>query len=121
MKIGAWKKIVCRRKSESQTDPDKQIHPDKKCDCVFTMQVCKKQGLRQSLKCYWLEVTRWINICVCLKQSKNGEARNLVFGRLQDFSKDRALSDIMEQQKLQQDIQDHPAHLFPNRAWLDQL
>lgn len=85
------------------------------------MQVCKKQGLRQSLKCYWLEVTRWINICVCLKQSKNGEARNLVFGRLQDFSKDRALSDIMEQQKLQQDIQDHPAHLFPNRAWLDQL
>lgn len=85
------------------------------------MEVCKKQGLRQSPKCYWLEVTCWINFCGCLKQSKNGGARDLVFERLQDFSKDRALSDIMEQQNLQQNIQDHPAHLFPDRAWLDQL
>lgn len=35
LKIEAWQKIVCRRKSESQTDPDKQIQPDKECDCVL--------------------------------------------------------------------------------------
>lgn len=46
LKIGIWKKIVCRRKSESQTDPDKQVQPDKEHDCGFAYAVLKKQGFR---------------------------------------------------------------------------
>lgn len=42
------KKIIHRRKSESQADPDKHNQTDKECDGVFMYAVCKKQGLRWS-------------------------------------------------------------------------
>lgn len=62
-----------------------------------------------------------LTFVAALNKVKKGGQEIFFFRRLQDFSKDRGLSDILDQQNLQEDIQDHPAHLSPDEAWLDQL
>lgn len=46
------KKIVHRRASESQTDPDKQIQTDKECDSVLCMRCVRSKAWGKTQKCY---------------------------------------------------------------------
>lgn len=39
-----------REENQSQADPDKQILPNKECDCGFMYTVCKKKRVEVKLQ-----------------------------------------------------------------------